>query len=130
MPDDFKCDVSLSHNEKGKAVVRPTAERPRKDGVRVWLDDWEIHPSDSLPTKIEEGLEHSRVLVLCMSANASGSDWSQLEASTFRVRDPVNKDRHFIPTRLETPHRRLPGAIRLYQLVHLWSAVRKDNIAT
>ena len=35
--------------------------------------------------KIEEGLERSRVLVLCMSANAFGSDWAQLESGTFQV---------------------------------------------
>lgn len=47
-------------------------------------------PDDSIPAKIEEGLEHSRVLVLCMSANAFGSDWAQLESGTFRFRDPLN----------------------------------------
>jgi len=30
------------------------------------------------PAKIEDGLERSRVLVLCMSANAFSSDWAQL----------------------------------------------------
>ena len=34
---------------------------------------------DSIPAKIEEGLEHSRVLVFCMSANEFGSDWAQDE---------------------------------------------------
>ena len=51
--------------------------------------------------KIEEGLEHSRVLVLCMSANAFGSDWAQLESGTFRFRDPLNKERRFLPLRLD-----------------------------
>jgi hypothetical protein len=41
------------------------------------------------------------VLVLCMSANAFGSDWAQLEAGTFRFRDPLNKERRFIPLRLD-----------------------------
>ena len=80
---DFAYDVFLSHSSKDKAVVRPLAERLRKDGVKVWLDEWEIRVGDSVPAKIEEGLERSRVLVLCMSANAFGSDWAQLEAGTF-----------------------------------------------
>jgi hypothetical protein len=101
MPDEFKYDVFLSHSSKDKAVVRPIAERLKRDGLRVWLDDWEIRPGDNIPAKIEEGLEHSRVLVLCMSASAFGSDWAQLEASTFRFRDPLNKDRRFIPLRLD-----------------------------
>ncbi len=102
MVDDFKYDVFLSHSAKDKVVVRPLAERLRANGLRVWLDDWEIHPGDSIPEKIEEGLEHSRVLLLCMSANASGSNWAQLEASTFRFRDPLNKERRFIPLRLDS----------------------------
>jgi hypothetical protein len=40
-------------------------------------------------------------MVLCMSANAFGSDWAQLEAGTFRFRDPLNKERRFIPLRLD-----------------------------
>src|SRR6266478_8295654 len=61
----------------------------------------ELKPGDSIPAKIEEGLERSRVLVLCMSANAFGSEWAQLEAGTFRFRDPLNKERRFIPLRLD-----------------------------
>lgn len=41
------------------------------------------------------------MLVLCMSANAFGADWAQLEAGTFRFRDPLNKNRRFIPLRLD-----------------------------
>src|SRR5438093_9020427 len=36
-----------------------------------------------------------------MSAHAFGSDWAQLESGTFRFRDPLNKDRRFIPMRLD-----------------------------
>ncbi len=99
--DDFAFDVFLSHSAKDKAVVRPLAERLRKDGLKVWFDEWVLRPGDSIPAKIEEGLEHSRVLVLCMSANAFGSEWAQLEAGTFRFRDPLNKERRFIPLRLD-----------------------------
>ena len=97
----FQYDVFLSHSAKDKAVVRPLAERLRKDGLKVWFDEWVLKPGDSIPAKIEEGLEHSRVLVLCMSAHAFGSDWAQLEAGTFRFRDPLNQDRLFTPLRLD-----------------------------
>lgn len=73
----------------------------KRDGLRVWLDEEQIKPGDQIPAKIEEGLEHSRVLVLCMSANAFDSDWAKLEAGTFRFRDPLNKQRRFIPLRLD-----------------------------
>ena len=106
MPNEFAHHVFLSHSAKDKAVVRPLAERLRKDRLKVWFDEWEIKPGDSIPAKIEEGLEHSRVLVLCMSANAFGSDWAQLESGTcgrgnLPFRDPLNKERRLIPLRLD-----------------------------
>ena len=59
MIESFVFDVFLSHNSKDKEVVREIAERLRADGLRVWLDDWQIRPGDSIPAKIEDG----RVLV-------------------------------------------------------------------
>lgn len=97
----FAYDVFLSHSSKDKDIVRAVAERLKADGIRVWFDEWEIKPGDNIPAKIEDGLERSRILVFCMSANAFSSDWTQLESYTFRFRDPLNKDRRFIPLRFD-----------------------------
>ena len=115
MSDQFSYDVFLSHSAKDKAIVRPLAER-LADGLRVWFDEWEIQPGHSIPAKIEEGLEHSRVLVLCMSANAFGSDWARLEAGTFRFRDPLNKERRFIPLRLDDAP--IPGTLAQFFFIN------------
>lgn len=101
MPDTFLFDVFLSHSAKDKTIAREIATRLTKDGVRVWFDEEQIKPGDSIPSKIEEGMENSRVLELCMSANAFGSDWAQLESGTFRFCDPLNKERRFLPLRLD-----------------------------
>src|SRR5438034_517243 len=86
---DLQYDVFLSHSAKDKAVVRSLAERLRQDGLKVWFDEWVLKPGDSIPAKIEEGLEHSRVLVLCMSANAFGSDWATPVSGRAHLRDPT-----------------------------------------
>lgn len=101
MADNFSYDVFLSHSPNDRGIVRAVAKRLKADGFRVWFDEWSIKAGDNIPHKIEEGLERSRVLVLCMSANVFGSEWSQLEGYTFRFRDPLNKDRRFIPLRLD-----------------------------
>jgi hypothetical protein len=107
--DTFPYDVFLSRSAKDKAVVRTFAplsastgerarvrcrnpKRLRNNGLKVWFDEWVLKPGDSIPAKIEAGLEHARVLVLCMSAQAFGADWAQLEAGTFRFRDPLNRE--------------------------------------
>ncbi len=47
--------------------MRELAERLKGDGLRVWLDEWMIQPGDSIPLKIEQGLESSRTFVPVMS---------------------------------------------------------------
>ena len=122
MPEDFKFDVFLSHSTKDKPMVRELALRLNRDGVRVWLDEEQIKPGDSIQAKIEEGLKHSRLLVLCMSASMFESEWAQMEANTFRFRDPLNKERRFIPIRLDDA----PIEGSLAQLMHLdWGHARE-----
>jgi hypothetical protein len=97
MSNEFQHDVFLSCSAKDKSAVRDLAERLRKDGVKVWFDEWMHQPGDSIPAKIEEGLARSRAFVLCMSASVFGSDWAQSESGTLRFRDPLNRDRQFLP---------------------------------
>lgn len=101
MNENFHYDVFLSHSEKDKATVRELAERLRKDGARVWFDNWMIKPGDSIPIKIAEGLEQSRILVLIISAGASESEWAQFEHQTVLFNDPTNKKRRFIPLKID-----------------------------
>ena len=121
MADDFTYDVFLSHSSKDKAVVRDIAERLRADGLRVWFDE----TGNSTQAKIEDGLENSRVLVLCMSANAFGSDWAQLEASTLRFRDPLNEERRFIPLRLDKAP--VIGSLAQFSYINWTSKSRKQE---
>lgn len=62
----FEYDVFLSYSSKDKSSVHPLAERLKQDGLRVWLDEWEIKPGDSIPLKIQHGLEKSHTLLMCM----------------------------------------------------------------
>ncbi len=99
--ESFTYDVFLSYSDNDKLVVRELGERLRADGVRIWFDELEIKLGDSIFSKVEAGLQQSRVLVLCMSEHAVASDWATLESQTFRFRDPLNKQRRFIPLRLD-----------------------------
>ena len=100
-PTRYRYDVFLSHSSADKPVVRELAEQLRAAGLRVWFDEWLIQPGDLISAKIEEGLEHTAVLLLCMSANAFGSDWVSLEGHTAIFRDPQNLERRFVPLRLD-----------------------------
>src|SRR5262245_52184692 len=97
----FAYDVFISHTSKDKPAVRKLAERLKKDGLRVWFDEWSIQPGDLISLKIEQGLEQSRTLILAMSYNAFASEWVTLERHTALFRDPTNAERRFIPLRLD-----------------------------
>ncbi|WP_295881052.1 TIR domain-containing protein [uncultured Thiohalocapsa sp.] len=121
MQAPFSYDCFLSHNEQDKPRVRRLAERLRDAGLRVWLDEWVIRPGDDIYLAIERGLEESRVLVLCLSPAALGSDWVALERGTVLFRDPTNAGRRFVPLLLADCE--VPDALRRYA----WVDYRDDK---
>lgn len=112
---DFAYDVFLSHSSLDKERVRRLGEQLRADGLRVWLDAFEIRPGDHIGAQLDAGLEGSRVLLLCMSPHAFGSEWVQLEHWSRRFRDPLNRERRFLPVLFETCD--LPDSLAAYRYV-------------
>jgi hypothetical protein len=78
----FPYDVLLSRAAEDKPVVRLLGKWLRKDGLKAWVDEWQVKPGDLIPVEIEGALEQSHVPPLFMSANAFGSDWAQLGVAT------------------------------------------------
>lgn len=113
MSKPFKYDAFLSHNANDKARVRDLARRLQQAGVRVWFDEWNIRSGDIIALKVDEGLEDSRVLLLCVSSDALASGWIAMERSTAIHRDPSNDDRRFIPLLLDDCQ--LPDTLRRYK---------------
>jgi len=115
MSTAFSFDIFLSHNVNDKQRVRSLAERLRAEGLRVWFDEWAIKPGDDIYLAVEHGLEAARVLVLCLSEHALGSEWVKMERSTVLFRDPSNKGRRFIPLVLDDC--KLPDTLRRFKYV-------------
>src|ERR1035441_3637986 len=127
MSEDFLFDVFLSHSSRNESEVIAIAERLRGDGLRVWLDYWNIRPGNSIPAKIEEGLSQSRVLVLCISREAVQSDWVQLEHQTIRFRDPLNKELRFVPLRLDDVE--IKGSLEQFSYITWYHQNREPEYA-
>ena len=79
------------------------------------MDDWAVKAGDIIALKVDEGLEQSRVLLLCISPAALASGWVALERSTAVHRDPSNAGRRFIPLLLGDCD--LPDTLRRYKYV-------------
>ena len=114
---EYAYHVFLSHNSADKPRVREIAEKLRDEGLKVWFDEWVIQPGDDIYMAIEQGLEVSRKLILCMSKAVFDSDWVGLERSAAMFRDPANKDRRFIPVLLEDCH--IPDVIRRLKYIDM-----------
>jgi hypothetical protein len=115
MTTDFTHDVFLSYNHADQQVVLRLAERLRKAGLKIWMDVLVVKPGDIIPLKASEGLEQSKVLVMCISAAALASGWVALESSTVIHRDPANKERRFVPLLLSDC--KLPNSLRPYKYI-------------
>nr|VFJ44888.1 MAG: WD domain-containing protein, G-beta repeat-containing protein [Candidatus Kentron sp. FW] len=93
----FQYDLFLSYARKDKKSVHALARRLKKDGLRVWLDDWIIEPGAPISLEIQRGVENARTLVMCMSPAYFDSQWGKLEHHSMLFRDPTNAERRFIP---------------------------------
>lgn len=89
-------DVFLCHSSADKARVERLADALTGRGVRVWFDLTSIKGSSSIPLKIEEGLEASRTVVLCLSPAFLDSEWTAYERASILYADPTNLRQSFL----------------------------------
>jgi hypothetical protein len=91
-------DLFISHAGEDKTeVARPLTEVLTAAGLRVWLDENELHLGDSLRARIDHGLAHSRFGIVVLSPSFFAKHWPQqelnglaaLESSSRKVVLPV-----------------------------------------
>jgi small GTP-binding protein len=123
----YKYDVFLSYSTADVSVVREIAKGLRNGGLRVWYSERLDRPADDISYEVSNGLAQSRVLLLFISEHSLGNQWSQLEKQTFRFRDPVNRERRFIPVRLDdTP---LPSSLRQVEYIEWRDGMTESVLA-
>lgn len=94
---ELNYDVFLSYSSVDRSSARHLATRLALDGLRIWFDEWEIRPGDNIPLKVSQGVEQARVLVLFMTPAFFASEWTSFESYSAVFRDPMNRERRFIP---------------------------------
>jgi hypothetical protein len=76
----MRWDVFISHASEDKAaVVRPLQQLLENLGLHVWVDESQLKLGDSLTTKINEGLAHSRYGVVVLSPSFFAKQWPRKE---------------------------------------------------
>jgi WD40 repeat protein len=103
--DPYVNDVFVSHSRDDADVARDIAQRLEAAGLTVWLNEWQ-GATDEEADERRAAIAQSRVLILCLSANALNDGWEEMQAATFHFREPSD-DRRFVPLQLDdtpVPH--------------------------
>ncbi|MFQ5788460.1 MAG: TIR domain-containing protein [Thermodesulfobacteriota bacterium] len=88
-------DIFLCHASEDKHdIVKPLVIACEEAGISYWYDEAEIKWGDSIPQKVNEGLEKSRYVVVILSESFIKKNWPErelnsqlnIEASTGEVR--------------------------------------------
>lgn len=107
----------MSHNHRDKSHVTPFAARMKLAGADVWLDEWEIHPGDSIVGKVNQALDLVDTVLLFWSKNAAESMWVNTEMETALTRKLSDGSVRIIPMRLDDAP--LPALLRPLMYVSL-----------
>ncbi|GAK59162.1 uncharacterized protein U27_06138 [Candidatus Vecturithrix granuli] len=90
-------DVFLSYAPQDKTFVRHLAEYFRHEGLKVWLDDEQIDIGDQMIKKIEQGLQNSQFLVVCLSRYFNNSPWCRSECLPRLIRETNVQNTKVLP---------------------------------
>lgn len=92
--------IFLSHSSKDKEIVRWFRNAFEKEGIKVWFDESEILPGDSIIQKISNGMKKSKYVAIFISENLNFENMSQYvgwELSMAKVKDLEDKEGRLIP---------------------------------
>ncbi len=93
--------IFLSHSSKDKFFVRQLAERLKKHGVQVWLDEAELKIGDSLTQKIGQAIDVMDFVGVVLSSNSVNSEWVQKELQVAIQKELVRRRVVVLPILLE-----------------------------
>jgi hypothetical protein len=120
-------DVFLSHNSNDKGEVEKLAVRLRGDGVRVWLDKWNLVPGEHWQEKIEQALAASSSCAVFVGGDGI-SPWHNLEMRA-AISQQVSAPRPFrvipvlLPNAAQPRQDKLPAFLREVTWVQFKDAV-------
>jgi hypothetical protein len=119
--------VFISHRTADADAARLLAEELRREGYKVWLDEWEIRIGDSIVERINAGLQDVKYVVICYSEAGVLSKWMSREWMSALTRQLEGHDIKLLPVLLSG--RAIPAIladIRYADLVSDWDKGVKD----
>src|SRR6185436_3497593 len=72
IPDRVDFDVFLSHKSADKPAVEELAHRLEREGIRCWLDKWNLVPGEPWQEAIEDALGRCATCAVFLGASGIG----------------------------------------------------------
>jgi hypothetical protein len=82
MSDEDQFDVFLCHNSKDKAEVIEIANELTRQGIKPWLDKWELRPGLAWQSLLEEQIENIKSAAVFVGSSGLGP-WQSQEMRAF-----------------------------------------------
>ncbi len=95
-----KFDVFLCHNSQDKPEVKEIALQLKQQGLKPWLDVWELRPGLPWQKRLEEQIEQIKTAAVFVGSSGFGP-WQEQEMRAF-LNEFVNRGCPVIPVLLET----------------------------
>ncbi|MBF0521143.1 MAG: leucine-rich repeat domain-containing protein, partial [Nitrospirae bacterium] len=100
---DEKYDVFIAHSKNDVDFIKSNILPDLiSRGIRYWIDNKDIGFGEMVSEKIEEGLNNSRYVLVCLSKNLGASNWCRAEYM-FVLRNFFKKqtDKRVLPLKLD-----------------------------
>jgi hypothetical protein len=93
---EYDYDVMLSYQSADEEGVRSLGELIEAETLngrplRVWFASWDVKQGGNIVTGINQGLEKSRFIALCLSDDALSHEWPEAEQSAAIWMDPSGR---------------------------------------
>ncbi len=99
MPQEYEWDIFISHASEDKdSFVRPLADALRKQGLRVWYDEFTLKLGAGLRSSIDTGLAKSKFGLVVLSHDFFRKPWPQRELDGLVQRE-VSEGQLILPIR-------------------------------
>ncbi len=92
-------DVFLCHNSQDKPEVKKIARQLQQEGLKPWLDEWELRPGLSWQELLEEQIEDIKTAAVFVGSSGLGP-WQKREMRAF-LSEFVDRGCPVIPVLLE-----------------------------
>lgn len=97
-----RCPIAfVSHSGQDREFVDRFAADLWAVGVIAWYSRWEIKPGDSIPAKIDEGIEGCEFFIIVLSKTSVRAPWVKTELNAAIAKKMSGSVRKIIPVKID-----------------------------